>query len=266
MEERTMGKWLRWANRWLLPVALVAAISVAAVTLISAAERSSEEQNAARVVEHRGGGDKDHGKRNQLHDLGGKLDDLAELVGTDADGLKSAYRDGQNLAEIAESNGIDPQTVIDALLGKANERVNTAVEDGKISESRAESIRANLEAKVSDRVHSGREATVDRQEKRAHRDAKFSESFSDLAAQLGTDLEGLKSAYGEGQSLAQLAESNGIDPQTVIDVLVARASERIDAAVEAGKLSAEQAETWQSDLEARISERVHSPMGQRRKG
>ena len=134
----TSNRWLGLAYKWLLPLALVAAISVAAVSVISARSDDAECE-----------GGKGHGL------LSAGWAELAELVGTDLEGLKSAIREGQTLAEIAEANGVEVQTVIDALVEKANLRIDAAVEAGKLTEEEAETKRSNAATRIEDVVNNG---------------------------------------------------------------------------------------------------------------
>ncbi len=136
--ESTSNRWLRLAYRWLLPLALAAAIGVAAVSVISA--RS-------------GGGDCDSGDGHGKS--GARLSALAELVGTDTDGLKAELGEGKTLAEIAEENGIEAQTVIDALVEKANARIDAAVEGGKLTAEEAETRKSEAATTIENLVNNG---------------------------------------------------------------------------------------------------------------
>ena len=143
------------AYKWLMPLALAAAIGVAAVTVISAgSDRGGPEVVGQRMSEGEDGdceGGKGHGKH------GARLAELAALVGTDVDGLKSALGEGETLAEIAESNGVEAQTVIDALVEKANERIDSAVEAGKLTAEEGETKKSEAATKIEDLVNNGRE-------------------------------------------------------------------------------------------------------------
>ena len=134
----TSNRWLGLAYKWLLPLALVAAISVAAISVISARSGDGECE-----------GWEGHGK------FGARFSVLAELVGTDVDSLKAALGEGQTLAEIAEGNGVEAQTVIDALVEKANERIGAAVEAGKLTEEEAETKKSEAATRIEDFVNNG---------------------------------------------------------------------------------------------------------------
>ena len=132
----TSNRWFGLAYKWLLPLALVAAISVAAISVISARSGDGECE-----------GGKEHGK------FGARFSVLAELVGTDVDGLKNALREGRTLAEIAEANGVEAQHVIDALVLRANERIDAAVESGKLPEEEAEAKKSEAATRIEDLVN-----------------------------------------------------------------------------------------------------------------
>jgi hypothetical protein len=55
------------------------------------------------------------------------------------------------------------------------------------------------------------------------------ERLATAADALGISEEELRAALEDGQSIAQVAEAQGVDVQTVIDALVAAATERLEA-------------------------------------
>lgn len=61
----------------------------------------------------------------------------------------------------------------------------------------------------------------------------------------------------DGLSLAQIAERQKVDPQKLIDALVAQWTARIDARVQAGALTADQATTLRAQLTTRAKEMVY---------
>jgi ribosomal protein S20 len=76
----------------------------------------------------------------------------------------------------------------------------------------------------------------------------------DAAAKaLGMTTADLKTALGNGQSIAAIAKAKHIDVNSVVNALVADATSRIDAAVSAGRLDAAKAATIKANLTARIT-------------
>lgn len=80
----------------------------------------------------------------------------ADLLGIDVDELRAAFEDGQTLAQIAEANGVDVQTIIDAKVSAKTERINAAVEEGRLTEAEAAEKLADVEERVTTRVNEGR--------------------------------------------------------------------------------------------------------------
>ena len=74
---------------------------------------------------------------------------------------------------------------------------------------------------------------------------------------LGIDVETLRDELRAGSSIADIAVANDVDPQTVIDALVAEAAGHIDLMVEDGRLTDDEAATMQERLTERITARVN---------
>lgn len=73
----------------------------------------------------------------------------AEAIGVSEEDLRAALLDGQSIADVAAANGVDVETVVDALVADATERIDQAVADGELDADRAEEIKANLEERVT---------------------------------------------------------------------------------------------------------------------
>ena len=206
--------------------------------------------------EHRGHGGRD--RHDRFND--GDCDELAALLGTDCETLKTSLKAGQTPAEIAESSDIEPQTVIDALVAEMNTELDAKVESGDLTEAKADALRARLTNRITDFVNNGFERAGDwggRHGKKGDRD-RFAAECDELAELVGAaDCAGLKAALADDQTLAQIAESNDIEPQTVIDALVAEVTAEIDAKVESGRLSEARAEMIRERLNERISDFVN---------
>ncbi|MGB0114795.1 MAG: hypothetical protein WBP59_16370, partial [Ilumatobacteraceae bacterium] len=82
-----------------------------------------------------------------------------------------------------------------------------------------------------------------------------SEALTDL---LDLDAAELRTQLRDGATLADIAESAGIDVQAVIDELMAETSERFDTAVENGRLDQSAADEKLAEIEAKITEMVNT--------
>lgn len=78
---------------------------------------------------------------------------------------------------------------------------------------------------------------------------------------LGLSRSELRAAFEEGQTLADIAEANGVSTDELVAALVGEAESRIDEAVADGRLDATEAEERLADVSARIAERVNGGPG-----
>lgn len=130
----------------------------------------------------------------------------------------------------------------EARLDRLEERLDHAVDRGVISPEQAAEIGARIE-----------EAIARFEARRAERQAEL-EALADV---LGTTVDELRDARADGRSLAEIAEANGVDVEDVIDHLVARATERLDAAVDSSRIDADRAAELEARLRDQITARVH---------
>lgn len=87
---------------------------------------------------------------------------LTDLLGLDAQDLHQQLRDGATLAEIATAQGIDTQAVVDELVGELSERLDQAVENGRIEQTEADEKLADVTDRIADVVDNGRPERQDR--------------------------------------------------------------------------------------------------------
>ena len=68
---------------------------------------------------------------------GPNLDVAASAIGIDASELRDALHNGSTLAQVAEDHGVDPQTVIDALVADTQQHLADKVTSGEITQEQA---------------------------------------------------------------------------------------------------------------------------------
>ena len=79
-------------------------------------------------------------------------DVLDEVLGISHDELHVRMEAGQNLATVAEDLGIDPQTLIDAMVAKYSPAIDTLLAAGTITQDQADQYLADLEDAFEYRV------------------------------------------------------------------------------------------------------------------
>ena len=82
-------------------------------------------------------------------------------------------------------------------------------------------------------------------------------SLETAATTIGISEDDLRTALEDGQTLAEVATANGVEPQAVIDALVAEATTRLDEAVADGRIEQADADERLADLTERITTAVN---------
>lgn len=73
----------------------------------------------------------------------------AEALGLTEDEVQAALRSGQSLADLAEQEGVESATLVDALVAAAEERLAEAVADGRLTQAEADERAASLEERIT---------------------------------------------------------------------------------------------------------------------
>lgn len=80
--------------------------------------------------------------------------------------------------------------------------------------------------------------------------------LDEAAAAIGIDEADLRSALDSGDTIAEVAEANGVAVDVVVDAMVDAKVERISEKVAEGRITQEEADEKLAELEVRISDRV----------
>jgi hypothetical protein len=94
--------------------------------------------------------------------------------------------------------------------------------------------------------------------------AALGKGIKDAAGVIGITPKDLLQAYRDGQSVAEVAQAHGVDPQTVIDKLVADADSKIDQALTNGTITQDQADKAKAKLPDRVTKLVNRHKGDAR--
>lgn len=80
------------------------------------------------------------------------IDATAEATGLTEEEVIAALQSGQTFAEIAEAQGVDPQTIVDALLADRQAVLEQAVADGRLSQEQADWMLEEMAEHLSERL------------------------------------------------------------------------------------------------------------------
>jgi polyhydroxyalkanoate synthesis regulator phasin len=163
----------------------------------------------------------------------------------------------------ADDDGADAE---DALERTLEFLVDEAVEAGRLTEEEGEELKAELQRGVTpfafprlDRGLFG-DRGFDFGRLRGLPFVRPQIDLDAAASYLGLSQEELRDELAEGRSLAEIARAEGKSVEGLVQELVDVAEERIDEAVEDGRLSEERAAELKDGLEERIEERVNEEL------
>ncbi len=84
-----------------------------------------------------------------------QLDAAATALGIEADELLEQLRSGETIAEVAAAQGVDVQTVIDAMVASVKERLDDAIADGRLDASEEADRLADVTERITTFVNEG---------------------------------------------------------------------------------------------------------------
>jgi hypothetical protein len=129
---------------------------------------------------------------------------------------------------------------------RLNETLKPLVDAGTITQAQADAVIAALKAEMPQRGERGR-------------GGKGGAGVEIAAQALGMTADELHTALKGGQTLAQVAESKGVNVQVVVDALVASATNHINEEVASGELTQAEADEKLANVTERVTERVNNP-------
>ena len=129
---------------------------------------------------------------------------------------------------------------------RLNETLKPLVDAGTITQAQADAVIAALKAEMPQRGERGR-------------GGKGGAGLEVAAQALGMTADELQTALKGGQTLAQIAESKGVNVQVVVDALVASATNHINEEVASGELTQAEADEKLANVTDRVTERVNNP-------
>lgn len=159
-------------------------------------------------------------------------------------GLTAVLLAGGGIAVASPALAQDDRPTVEDRQARAEERIERLLENDRIDEERAQKLRDRLAAHAEQ--HATREAAK-----------------AELADLLGMSVEELRAALRDGSSLADLADSAGVDRQVLIDRFVAEAEAKIDEAVAADKLTESEADEKRASIVARVEAKIDGEQGDR---
>lgn len=195
----------------------------------------------------------------------GDLAVAATAIGISEADLRTALGGGQTIAAVAKAHGVDPTTVIAALVADDQSELAAAVTAGRITQAQADSQTAQITQRATDQVNGtfpgpglrgpGMGGPGFGGHGMGHREAVS--DLSVVAKAIGISDADLTTALGGGQTIAAVAKAHNVAAATVIAALVADGQSELDAAVKAGTITQAQADSQATQLTQRATDQVN---------
>ncbi|MEM7325680.1 MAG: hypothetical protein AAF531_21515 [Actinomycetota bacterium] len=191
-----------------------------------------------------------------------KAEVLSEALGLTTEEIRDGFADGNTIADLAEAQGIPADDVEAALVAAANERIDAAVESGRLDEDEAAEKRAAVEERIDELMTT--DPSEFKRHGKGHRRAHARGIAGEVVQEtLGLTGEEIRAGLQEGKTLSDLAVEQGVSADDLAAAMIAAAEERIDAAVEEGKVDADRAAEKLADLEERIDDILNGELPER---
>lgn len=164
----------------------------------------------------------------------------------------STLRSGGTLAELAEENGSSGDALVEVLVAEVDGILQQAVDEGRITEEEAAERLADAQERITRFVFSTHDGPDPHSKK--GKGVALNVVMETLDVNRGQVISTLRS----GGTLAELAEDNGSTGEVLVAALVAQVDSWLQQAVDAGRITAEEAADRLADAEQRITTFVFS--------
>jgi len=178
---------------------------------------------------------------------------IVESSGLAPDVFRQGHKDGKSINTILTENNVDPATVQAAVLAALDTKLDEKVLAGDLTQEAADAAYARAETALPTLMD--REPTPG--EHRGKIQKAVRSAINTAAEVIGVEPKELVEAMKAGDTIADVATANGVDPDAVVDALVARATAKLDEAVANGRISEEKAAEIKGGLEARMTKLVN---------
>ncbi len=183
----------------------------------------------------------------------------SEELGLSRSDLVDELRAGNSIAQVAESQGVDVSDIVSAIVGKVANGLNRAVENGRMTQEVADSRLGNISEKVAKAMERVPNFEQQRAEGKWRGHGGVRGLLMVAAGELDMTPAELVAELRDGKTIAEVAEAQGVNVDDIVDAMVEKVGDRLDTAVENGRLTQEEADGRLAMFEEKVTERVSEP-------
>jgi ribosomal protein S20 len=172
----------------------------------------------------------------------------ASTIGVQPRDLRSQIKAGTTVAQVATQHGVDPTTVVNAIVTAGTQEIDQAVAQGKIDQTKGDQAKQKLPDFANRFVN------------QPHQQNGYGfrkDAVQAAAKSIGISTDDLKQAVKGGKSIAQVAKDHDKAPDDVVNAIVNAVKSDIDQAVKDGTLDAQRADQIKSKLPDRVTKLVN---------
>ena len=163
----------------------------------------------------------------------------ASTIGVSPEELRNQIKSGKTVAQVATDHGVDPNTVVNAIVTDLSQKIDQRAAAGTIDANRAAQAKQKLPNAASKFVN----------ETKPRRGYKVLHDAAQAAAkEIGVSTSDLRDARKDGKSIAQVAQDHGKSEGDVVNAIVKAATADVDQAVKDGKLDSQKADQIKTNL------------------
>jgi polyhydroxyalkanoate synthesis regulator phasin len=160
------------------------------------------------------------------------------------------------IEDAAGQLGVEPSELTDALKEALTNRVDEAVESGRLTEEQGAELKKRIDSGETPLIAPGFGRQGGGLGRFGFGHFGHAGKLDAAAEYVGLTEDELRERLRDGDTLAEIAKAEGKTVDGLVDTLVADATERIDGAVENGRLTEEQATELKEGLEERTQDLV----------
>ena len=243
------------SNKKHIIVFLIVALMALMVSAVSAAESNQQGPGGP------GGPGADRpGRPDRPRGDGELLQLILDETGLTIAEIREQVSEGATLAEVITANDGDIQTVIDAAVAKITERINAAVDEGRITQEQADARLTDLEANITERLNAERplwEGRPDRGDRRERLANLLDGVIHEYLTEAGVTGEVIREGRQAGLTFAETLTEAGVNVDEFVSVVSTQAETVLSEAVENERITQEQADTMLEIFTQRLTDRIN---------
>ncbi len=184
---------------------------------------------------------------------------IDEQTGLSQEDLRTRLEGGESLADVIEAEGGDLEAVVTAALAGLDDKVETLVAAGRLESDQADDYKATAEQRVRDWLDGTNHGF--RGKGRGRLGGKGHGLITVVSEQTGVSVEDIRAKLTDGNSLADVIEEADGDLTAVTDAALAPFEGQLAAAIESGRVDADQADELRQSMRDRMDTALQADGG-----